>query len=183
MTLTMSGREAFSGAVINNVNIEMINQAKRKISENRSDGFEKINLDLEWNLMKNYPQIYCEVRAERTCLILESELQTFLGGKGIRPTPMQYFLYGIAASYLSTIMLTLSERNIQVDQARLRVEAEVDNAGLLGTSEIVKPIRNLVIHLRLRCNLAKDELLRLIQEAKDRCPAFAPVDVEIRLEE
>ena len=144
-------------------------------------GSEKLKMKIEWNLVRNYPQMYSEVRAEKTPLILESELQTFLGGRGIRPAPMQYFFYGVAASYLSTIMLILSEKGIRVSDAKLELEAEVDYSRLAGISENGGPIKSVVIYLQLKCDLSEEELLKLVEDAKMKCPVFSPMNLEIKL--
>ena len=167
--------------IVNNINVKTLKESFRKIEKDRSRALEKLKINVEWNLVKNYPQMYSEVRAEKTPLILESELQTFLGGRGIRPTPIQYFFYGVAASYLSTIMLILSEKGIHVSDAKLELEAEVDYSRLAGISENRDPIKSVVIYLQLKCDLPEEELLKLIEDAKMRCPVFSPMNLEIKL--
>ena len=167
--------------VINNINVKTLKENFRKIKKSQSRALEKLKINVGWNLVKNYPQMYSEVRAEKTPLILESELQTFLGGKGIRPTPMQYFFYGVAASYFSTIMLILSEKGVRVSDAELELEAEVDYSRLAGISENRDPIKSVFIYLQLKCDLPEEELLKLIEDAKMRCPVFSPMNLEIKL--
>ncbi|RLE46176.1 MAG: hypothetical protein DRJ31_10325 [Candidatus Methanomethylicota archaeon] len=167
--------------VINNIDLRVLRESFSRIKEDSSKALEKLKIDIEWRLAKNYPQMYSEIVAEKAPLILESELQTFLGGKGIRPSPMQYFFYGVAASYLSTIMLILSERGIQVSTAKLELEAEIDYSKLAGISDNMDPIKHVIIYLQLKCDLSEDELLKLIEDAKIRCPVFSPMNFEIKL--
>jgi len=177
----MSAQDSKNNDIINNINVKTLGESFRRIKENPSKALEKLKINVKWRLVKNYPQIYSEIVAEKAPLILESELQTFLGGKGIRPTPMQYFFYGVAASYLSTIMLILSEKGIHASDAKLELEAEVDYSRLAGISENRDPIKRVLIYLQLKCDLPEEELLKLIEDAKMRCPVFSPMNLEIKL--
>lgn len=168
---------------MNNIDVKALKENIRRSNEDRSKALERVEIILEWNLKRNYPQMYSEVRTEKTCLILESELQTLLGGRGFRPTPMQYFFYGVAASYLSTVMLMLSEKGVYVSEAKLELEAEVDNSKLMGISKNEKAIKNVLIYLQLKCNLPEEDLLKLIEDAKMRCPVFSPMSLEIKLKD
>jgi len=175
----------YESDVLNNINVKVLRENIQKVNEDRSRALEKIEMTIEWNIMRNRPQICSMIRSEKTCMILESELQTLLGGSGIRPSPMQYFLFGVGASYLSTIMLVLAGKGVNVSEARLNLSAEIDNAGLMGItdeSDEEKAIKNISIHLRIKCDLPDEELLQVIEEAKNRCPVLNPINLEIKLE-
>jgi uncharacterized OsmC-like protein len=171
--------------ILNNIDVNVLRKNIQMINEDRSRAFEKVEMTIEWNVMRNRPQICSMIKAEKTCIMLESELQTLLGGSGIRPSPMQYFLFGVGASYLSTIMLILTNRGVSVSEARVDLSAEIDNAGVIGiTNENYEEqaIKNILIHLRIKCDLPDEELLQVIEEAKNRCPVLNPINLEIKLE-
>jgi len=175
----------YESDVLNNINVKVLRENIQKINEDRSRALEKIEMAIEWNILRNCPQIRSMIRAEKTCIILESELQTLLGGSGIRPSPMQYFLFGVGASYLSTIMLILTSKGVNVSEAKLNLSAEIDNAGLMGVtdeSDGGKAIKNVLIHLRIKCDLPDEKLLQVIEEAKNKCPVLNPINLEIKLE-
>lgn len=82
------------------------------------------------------PQMRCYAETERsTTILLESELPVSLGGKGIRPTPFQYFLFGAAASYLSAFMLLASEKKMSLKKIVLEVSTELDYLRMLKPRE------------------------------------------------
>jgi uncharacterized OsmC-like protein len=173
--------------ILNNINVNVLRENIQRINEDRSRTFEKVEMTIEWNIMRNRPQICSMIKAEKTCIMLESELQTLLGGSGIRPSPMQYFLFGVGASYLSTIMLILTNRGVSVSEAKLDLSAEIDNAGMIGVGMTngnyeKQAIKNILIHLRIKCDLPDEELLQVIEEAKNRCPVLNPINLEIKLE-
>jgi len=104
---------------------------------------------------------------------------------GNRPSPMQYFPFGVGASYLSTVMLILAGKGVNVSEARLNLSVEVDNTGLMGITDEndeEKAIENISIHLRIKCDLTDEELLQVIEEAKNRYPVLNPINLEIELE-
>lgn len=173
-----SGRD-----ILNNFDLGAVEKTIQMIETGSQVFPQSIDMMIEWNMHRSYTQMYAEVVAEKSALILESELQTSLGGKGHRPTPIQYFLYGIGASYLSTLMLMLSRKRIQVSQAKLRLKAEIDYSGLLTDSIIEEPIKSLHLSLAIKCDIDRSELMKIVDEAKSRCLVFNPVKVEISLEE
>ena len=169
--------------ILNNFDLEAIEKTIQTI-EASSQGFtQSIDMTIEWNVPRSYAQMNAEMMAEKSALILESELQISLGGKGHRPTPIQYFLYGIGASYLSTVILMLTRRRIQISQAKLKLKAEIDYSGLLTDSMVEEPIRSLHLSLAIKCDIDRNELMKIIDEAKSRCLVFNPVKVEINLED
>jgi uncharacterized OsmC-like protein len=169
--------------ILNNLNLKQIKETTYAIAMNSQGFLQPIDMTIEWNMSRNYPQIYAEVVTEKSSMILESELQIALGGKGHRPTPIQYFLYGIGSSYLSTIVFMLTKKGVRISQAKLKLKAEIDYSGFLTESTVEEPIKTLYLSLIIKCDINKDELTKLIDEARSKCLVFNPIKVEISLEE
>jgi len=169
--------------ILNNLNLKQIEETIYPIDMSSRAFLQSVDMTIEWNMPRNYPQMYAEVVTEKSSMILESELQIALGGKGHRPTPIQYFLYGIGSSYLSTIIFMLTKKRVRISQAKLKLKAEIDYSGFFTRSTVEEPIKSLYLSLIIKCDIKRDELIKLIDEARSKCLVFNPIRVEINLEE
>ena len=70
---------------LNNLNLARLRSFVKEVSRDPSKGVEKTQLTLHWVFEEVRPQMYAEISAERYSIILEAELPSFLGGRGIRP--------------------------------------------------------------------------------------------------
>ncbi|MEM2690270.1 MAG: OsmC family protein [Nitrososphaerota archaeon] len=169
--------------MINNIDLAILNETRKKVESGALDKIIRMELVLDWTNARNLPPISAFIKSERSALMLESDLPTYLGGKGASLSPMQYFLYGLASTFLSTLMIALSERSITVSKARAILSADVDVSGLLGIpdKEKVKNTMSITLNLELECDIEEKELPELIDLAKARCPVFWEMSLNINL--
>ncbi|MCD6421432.1 MAG: OsmC family protein [Thaumarchaeota archaeon] len=164
---------------LNNLNLARLRSFVKEVSRDPSKGVEKTQLTLHWVFEEVRPQMYAEISAERYSIILEAELPSFLGGRGIRPSPAQYFLYAVAACFLSYLMAIASQRGIRFEKAIVKVDAEM-NHSMLGGSGVESPVK-IGLGVKLEPELPEQEALALLEDAKLRCPVFQPINLEINL--
>lgn len=164
---------------LNNLDLARLKSFEEEVSRDPSKGVEKVNLALHWAFEKVKPQMYAEISAERYSLILESELPSSLGGRGVRPSPAQYFLHAVAACFLSYLMIIASRRGLRFEKALIEADAEIDHSALSG-SEVENPVR-ISLRVKLEPELPEKEALALLEDAKLKCPVFRPIGLEISL--
>lgn len=164
--------------LLNNIRLNRVRALLQESSTDASKAVETVRLSLRWIFDKRGPQVYSEIQTERAVLVLESELPTFLGGQGFRPSPIQYFLYGVAASFLSSLMLIASLRGLSFEEAAIELESSVSHLSELGLAAEREPIKA-SLRIRLRPSIPEEALRELLNEANSRCPILAPIDLEI----
>ncbi|MEM2163948.1 MAG: OsmC family protein [Candidatus Bathyarchaeia archaeon] len=166
--------------LMNNIRLEKVKTLLQEAYTDASKTVEAVKLSLRWGFDKRGPQVYSEIQTERAVLVLESELPTFLGGQGFRPSPIQYFLYGVAASFLSSLMLIASLRGLTFEDAVIELDSNVNHSSELGLVAHREPIK-VSLRILLRPSIPEETLHQLLNEANSRCPILAPINLEINV--
>jgi Predicted redox protein, regulator of disulfide bond formation len=140
------------------------------------DTAEEVELEIEYSESKVSPRIRADVKTENFgVFILESDPPRFIGGRGSRPTPLQYIVFGIAAMYIMTLANTLARNGMEVSKILTRASCRVDFA---------RPRRRgnrLGVTLTVRITPEKpyDALHKILDQAKNECPIFRGLDIQI----
>ncbi|MBS3101917.1 OsmC family protein [Candidatus Woesearchaeota archaeon] len=103
-----------------------------------------------------------------------------MGGSGIKPDPVQYCLFGLAACYAQTFASIAAEKGIKLKQLNVAAENKVNLSKALGLSN--EPIVEKAI-LEVKASGEKGENLDEIKKlAGQRCPGVYCLTNAIKLE-
>jgi len=167
---------------VNNICVSRVEEFLKKAEAEPSMGRKELSLKVEWSQRRGRPQIRCYAPTERSVgLMLESELPIDLGGEATRPTPFQYFLFSLAASYLSIFMILASRKGIKFGKASLKIKSDIDYLRILKVDEEVEGLGEMEMELNVESEASDEDLLKLLEEAKNRCPVFSPIKVKVVL--
>jgi len=168
--------------VMSNIDLTRIEKFLKRAEADPSVAEKEITLEVEWVNRKGIPQMRCYVSSGSSLgALLEAELPSDLGGKSIRPTPFQYFLYGLATSYLSIFMILASQKGISFDKVSLSLKTRMNYLRFLKLEEEGAPYE-ITLRIVIESEAADEELYEIMENAKKLCPAFSPINVKVFLE-
>src|SRR3989338_7787303 len=80
-----------------------------------------------------------EVKKDKTKALktknVEADGPPFMGGSGIKPDPVQYCLFGLAACYAQTFASVAAEKGIKLNKLKVAAENKVNLIKALGLSD------------------------------------------------
>jgi len=164
-------KEVKKMGIVNRVNLDRLNETVQKMKTDPSKAKRVTKIEGEWILDETWwPQFRAEIQTETGGFFLEADQPILLGGEGIRPSPMHYCLYGVAACTAATFATVAATEGVKLKKMRVAVEGRMDFSKTLGISD--KPI---VEEVKLRITVDSDADDKRIQElrrlAEERCPA------------
>ncbi len=108
-----------------------------------------------------------------------------MGGRGLRPDPVQYCLFGMASCFASTYAAVAAAEGVALKRLRIAMENELDMSRALGVSDR-KPIESATMTLEVQSDAPKAKLEELRKLAEERCPGVYcitnPIPFTSRLE-
>ena len=103
-----------------------------------------------------------------------SDEPALLGGRGVRPSPLTYMLFGILSCFASTLAIQCSLHNIVLKNLRVKGQLSYDVGPLVTDSEI--PIMK-----ELRIDVISDNNLSgVVEEARRKCPALNAIEKPLK---
>ncbi len=167
--------------IVNRVNMDRVSETVEKMRTDPSKAKKVTKIEGEWILDEALlPQFRAEIQTDTGIHILEADQPVSLGGEGLRPGPMHYCLYGVAACTAATFASVASNEGIKLKKMRVAIESHMDFSKMFGLSE--NPI---VENVRLQVALETDASAEKIQELKrlteERCPAVFCLTTPVKL--
>ena len=111
---------------INNVDIDKIFSTEKEIYDNLSLTNRKVAVDGQWNSSNEFWQFKASLKYPKGDAVVKTDNSSYLGGNDSQPEPIQYFLFGIAASYASSFVNSASIRGILLKDLKVMVDAKLD---------------------------------------------------------
>lgn len=157
---------------MNRVNLDRLDDTIQRVRMDPSKAKRVTRIEGEWVLDELWwPQFRAEIQAERGILILEADQPIPLGGEGIKPSPMHYCLYGVAACAAATFATVAATEGIRLRKMRVAVEGRMDLSKTLGISEnpIIEEVK---LQITVDIDAGDDRVQGLRKLAEERCPAI-----------
>lgn len=165
---------------INNVNLEKAGAFVEEVKRDKSKALKAKRIEGSWNLEDGKVQFAATLEHANGKTTIEADGPPFLGGSGIKPDPVQYCLFGLAACYAQTFALIAAEKGIRLKQLKVAAENKVNLSRALGLSN--EPIVEKAI-LEVDASGEKGENLSEIKKlAEQRCPGVYCLINAIKLE-
>ena len=137
-----------------------------------------------WNLEDGKVQFASTLEHANGSTFVEADAPPFLGGNGIKPDPVQYCLFGLAACFAQTFASIAAEKNIELKKLKVIAENKVNlsRALGLGNEPITEGVR---LFVEVLSEAEKHKLKEIEQLAKERCPGVYcltnPIKLDIEL--
>ncbi len=171
--------------IVNNVNLEAIAKETAAIRGDPARALRSNRVEADWQTDPALPQIAAVLKYEGGEMRLECDSPTFMGGKGLRPGPLHFCVFGLVTCFASTFVTLASAQGIQLRRLKAAGQCELDFSKVYGVAE--NPIvRGVTFTLEVDCDAGAEALERVRQEALARCPAVyamsnpIPVTAEVR---
>ena len=165
---------------INKVDMEKAGAFAEEVKKDRSKALKVKRIEGNWNLEDGKVQFAATLEHPQGSTVVEADGPPFLGGSGIKPDPVQYCLFGLAACYAQSFASIAAERGIKLKQLKVAAENKVNLSRALGLSD--DPIVEKVI-LEVKAFGEKGENLSEVKKlAEQRCPGVYCLTNAIKLE-
>ena len=165
---------------INKVDMEKAGAFAEEVKKDRSKALKVKRIEVNWNLEDGKVQFAATLEHPQGSTVVEADGPPFLGGSGIKPDPVQYCLFGLAACYAQSFASIAAERGIKLKQLKVATENKVNLSRALGLSN--EPIVEKVI-LEVNASAEKGENLSEVKKlAEQRCPGVYCLTNAIKLE-
>ena len=167
-------------AILNNVNIGMLEQVSRDAETDKSKVKRTQEVDGEWLLEAGGPQFRAEVTFEGGKIVMESDQPSDLGGSGTRPSPLHYCFFGLVSCYTATFATIASMMGIELKKLTAKLEGDLNFSRVLGLSQepVMEEIR---IALLVESDAPQEKLEEVEKLAYERCPAVFALTEQVKL--
>ena len=170
---------------LNNVDIDKIYNAEKEIYDDLALTQKNTSVEGKWNFNTELSQFTASLKYPKGDTIIKTDNPVFLGGNHSQPEPMQYFLFGIAASYASAFTNRASIKGIELEDLVVKADVKLNYSYFFSISDDPK-IEEINILLEVESNSSREELVRVKNEAFECCAALSAIDesviVNVRLE-
>ena len=169
---------------INNVDMEKASAFVEEVKADKSKAIKTKKVEGSWNFEEGKPQFTSTLEHPNGVTVIEADGPPFMGGSGIKPDPVQYCLFGLAACFAQTFASIAAEKGIELDKLKVAAENKVNlsKALGLGNEAIVEKVK---LSVEVLSGVDKSKLKEIEELAKQRCPGVYcltnPVKLDIEM--
>ena len=165
---------------INNINLDKAGAFVEEVKADKSKAIKVKRVEGAWSFKGGEPQFASTLEHANGSTIVEADAPPFMGGSGLKPDPVQYCLFGLAACFAQTFASIAAENGIELKKLKVTAENKVNLSRALGLSNepIVEGVK-LIVEFS---NADKDKLKEIGQLAKERCPGVYCLTNPIKLD-
>ena len=166
---------------INNVDMEKAGAFIEEVKKDKSKALKVKRVEGNWNLEDGKVQFTATLEHPQGSTIIEADGPPFMGGSGIKPDPVQYCLFGLAACFAQTFASIAAEKGIELKKLKVSAENKVNLSMALGLGNepIVEKVK---LSVEVLSEAEKDELKEIEELAKQRCPGVYCLTNPIKLD-
>src|SRR3989338_6395229 len=165
---------------INKVDMEKAGAFAEEVKKDRSKALKVKRIEGNWNLEDGKVQFTATLEHPQCSTVVEADGPPFTGGSGIKPDPVQYCLFGLAACFAQTFASIAAGKGIRLKELKISVENKVNLSKALGLSDepIVENVK-LQVYASSEDMGSLDEIKKL---AEERCPGVYCLTNPIKLD-
>ncbi|MBI2972117.1 MAG: OsmC family protein [Candidatus Aenigmarchaeota archaeon] len=161
---------------LNNIDMDKAGVFLEEVKADKSKAIKTKRVEGEWNFSGAQFTAILDHASGKT--IAEADGPPFMGGSGVKPDPIQYCLFGLAACYAQTFASIAAEKGVELKQLKVSVENKVNLSKSLGLGD--EPIvENVRLSVTASGNGDMNEVEML---ATERCPGVYCLTTPIKLE-
>ena len=166
---------------LNNINLDKAGTFVEEAKADKSKAIKIKKVEGAWNFNEGKPQFASTLEHANGITIVEADGPPFMGGSGIKPDPVQYCLFGLAACFAQTFASIAAERGIKLDKLKVIAENKVNLSMALGLGNepIVEKVK---LSVEVSSEAEKGRLKEIEELAKQRCPGVYCLTNPIKLD-
>src|SRR3989344_4757934 len=166
---------------INNINLDKAGAFVEEAKKDKSKAIKVKIVEGTWNFNEGNPQFASTLEHANGSTIVEADAPPFLGGNGLKPDPVQYCLFGLAACFAQTFASIAAEKGIELKKLKVAAENKVNLSMALGLGNeaIVERVK---ISVEVSSDADKVRLKEIENLAKERCPGVYCLTNPIKLD-
>jgi len=140
----------------------------------------KVAVKGQWNFNNESGQFEATLKYPKGNAVIRTDNSSFLGGNDSQPEPIQYFLFGIAASYASSFANSASIRGILLKDLTVRTEAKLNYSYFFSIGDDPK-IEEINISVTVESSTGNDKLTDLRDLSYKCCPALSALGSNVNV--
>ncbi len=167
--------------IVNHVNLDKIDKTLETAKSDPKTLQKTLSVTGEWQLAGTTgPQFTSTINFENGSQSIEADSPGFLGGEGLRPSPIHYCLAGLSSCFLTTYVTIAAKNGIRLRKAKITTECRINFSKPLDFSEapITEEVKFL---LSVESDASVDKLRELDRMARERCPAVYSLTQPIKV--
>lgn len=165
---------------LNNINLDKAKDFVEEVKKGKGKALKVKRVEGTWNLEDGKAQFTSTLEHANGTTVVEADGPPFMGGSGIKPDPVQYCLFGLAACFAQTFASIAAEKGIELTKLKVSAENKVNLSRALGLGN--EPIVERVKLLVEVSDVDKDKLKEIEQLAEERCPGVYCLTNPIKLD-
>ena len=166
---------------LNNINLDKAKAFVEEVIADKNKAIKVKRVEGSWNFMENKSQFISTLEHASGTTIVEADGPPFIGGSGIKPDPVQYCLFGLAACFAQTFASIAAEKGIELKKLKVAAENKVNLSKALGLSN--EPIvEKAKLSVEVSSKADKSKLKEVEEFAKERCPGVYCLTNPIKLD-
>lgn len=154
---------------LNNINLDKANAFIEEVKLDKNKAIKVKKVEGSWNFSDGKAQFTANLEYANSSTVVEADAPPFLGGNGIKPDPVQYCLFGLAACFAQTFSSIAAEKGVELRKLKVIAENKVNlsRALGLGNEPIVEGVK---LSVEVLSEAEKGKLKEIEELAKQRCP-------------
>ncbi len=166
---------------INNIDVDKAKQFIERVKRDPSLAKKSKKIVGCWNFEAGKPQFEAKMEFLNGSEVLYADQAPFMGGNGIKPDPIQYCLFGLAACFAATFASIATLEGVSLKELKVTAENQVDLSRALGLSEnpIVEKAK---LTIEVKSDTPENKIKEIEVLARDQCPGVFCLTNPIHLE-
>ncbi|MBI2651409.1 OsmC family protein [Candidatus Woesearchaeota archaeon] len=166
---------------VNNVDMDKAGIFVEEVKRDKNKAIKVKKVEGTWNFEEGKAQFASTLEYQNGSAIVEADAPQFMGGLGIKPDPVQYCLFGLAACFAQTFASIAAEKGISLKKLKVLAENKVNLSKALGLSNepIVERVK---LFVEVSSDAKKENLKEIEALAKERCPGVYCLTNAIKLD-
>jgi uncharacterized OsmC-like protein len=156
---------------VNRVDLEKFSHTLKEAEKDSVSAKKTMKIAGRWRLGESGPQFESELQFEGGKTTFYADEPSFLGGGGTAPNPVQYCIMGAVACFAATFAKWAAMEGITLDELAISADAHMDMSRSFGLSD--SPILDkITFNIAVKTEANDEEIDKLLQITKERCPAY-----------
>ncbi len=166
---------------INNIDVDKAKQFIERVKKDPSLAKKSKKIVGHWNFEAGKPQFEAKMEFLNGSEVLYADQAPFMGGNGIKPDPIQYCLFGLAACFAATFASIAILEGVSLKELKVTAENQVDLSKALGLSEnpIVEKAK---LTIEVKSDSPEDKIKGIEVMARNQCPGVFCLTNPVHLE-
>jgi len=165
---------------VNNIDVGAAASFVEEVKKDGSKAVKVKKVEGEWVFEDGKPQFKAVLQHGEKSTTVEADGPPFLGGSALKPDPVQYCLFGLAACFAQTFASICAEQGIILKKLRVSAENCVNLTKALGIGDI-PIVEKASISVEVESD-SPGKMQEIISLSKERCPGVYCLTHAIPLE-